>query len=121
MSGQIIGVEGPDGAGKETQARNLVARFAKEGYVVKYFDFPQYEETIFGGMVGKMLTGEYGPMKNISPYLASLPYALDRWMAVPEINQVRDKGGIAVLNLLSFLKLNNSFQAQFVDLLILCA
>lgn len=98
MSGATLGIEGPDGSGKGTQAELLVARLRDAGYAVHYFDFPQYETTFFGGMVGEMLSGQYGPMKSIDPHLASLPYAFDRWTATPFINEVRESGGIAVLN-----------------------
>lgn len=98
MSGKFICIEGADGSGKGTQADLLVKRLFNEGYKVKFFDFPQYEKTFFGEMSGKMLAGEYGPVENIDPNLASLPYAFDRWQASPEIKKTVNEGNIAIAN-----------------------
>ena len=41
-------------------------------------DFPQYYHTFHGKTVAKFLRGEFGGIDQVSPYLASLAYALDR-------------------------------------------
>lgn len=98
MPGAFICIEGPDGSGKEEQSKRLVSKLEENGLEVNFFDFPQYEKTFFGEMVGKMLAGEYGPMETINPHLASLPYAFDRWEASAAIRQTKSDGKIAVAN-----------------------
>lgn len=102
MRGSFICIEGPDGSGKGEQSERLVSRLKAEGFEVVSFDFPQYGETFFGDMVGEMLAGGYGPMENINPHLASLPYAFDRWQASGPIKRELSKGKIAVANRFTF-------------------
>lgn len=90
--GRFIVIEGADGTGKETQAKLLSKKLRDEGYLLENFDFPQYEKSFFGTLVGRFLTGEFGGLKEVSPYLASLTYAGDRWQAGPTINEILSKG-----------------------------
>ena len=59
---------------------------------VAFFDFPQYEKTLAGKLVGRYLKGEFGDPLLLSPYIASLPYALDRIAARDELNKALEKG-----------------------------
>ncbi|KKR46399.1 MAG: Thymidylate kinase [Parcubacteria group bacterium GW2011_GWA1_40_21] len=88
---KFIVIEGGDGAGKGTQAKLLVDRLSKETKVA-FFDFPQYEKTLAGKLVGRYLKGEFGDPLLLSPYIASLPYALDRIAARDELNKALEKG-----------------------------
>ena len=72
-------MDGIDGSGKATQTRLLLDRFEKEGYKTATIDFPQYYKNFFGKMTGRYLSGEFGKADEVSPYLASVLYALDRW------------------------------------------
>ncbi len=98
MPGLFIVLEGSDGSGKATQLDLLYKRIKKEikRKVVK-FDFPRYE-TFFGKLVGQYLAGDFGGIKEVSPYLASLTYALDRWSAKPEIEKYLQKEYIVLSN-----------------------
>lgn len=87
---KFIVIEGGDGAGKGTQAKLLVERMSKEGKV-SYFDFPQYE-ILTGKLVGRYLKGEFGDPLLLSPYIASLPYALDRVVARDELIKAIEEG-----------------------------
>lgn len=91
--GKFIVIEGGDGAGKETQAKLLVAVLLEKGSAA-FFDFPQYEDTVFGKLIGKCLSGEFGDFLNMSPYLSSLPYALDRASAKDKMKQALLKGHV---------------------------
>lgn len=93
---KFIVIEGGDGAGKGTQAKLLVEKLSKETKV-SFFDFPQYEKTLAGKLVGRYLKGEFGDPLLMSPYIASIPYALDRATAIDELNKAL-KEGIVICN-----------------------
>lgn len=77
MKGKFIVIEGIDGSGKGTQTELLVKRLRKEGIDLVTDDYPHYETSFWGKQVGRLLTGEFGELFTISPYLAALPYMLD--------------------------------------------
>ena len=70
-------IEGTDGSGKATQAKMLEKTLAKN-FPVKLFEFPRYTRSEFGRLIGRSLAGEFGDFLNLSPYLSSLPYIIDR-------------------------------------------
>ncbi|MBI4033560.1 hypothetical protein HY379_01035 [Candidatus Saccharibacteria bacterium] len=82
----FIVLEGSDGSGKTTQFKLLHERLQAVGHNVDAYDFPRYAETS-SYFVKRYLNGEYGPASEISPYTASLFYALDRYEAAPHIRQ----------------------------------
>ena len=77
IKGKFVVIEGIDGAGKGTQTELLVERLKKENKEVIVDDYPHYETSFWGKHVGRMLTGEFGQLFEINPYLAVLPYMLD--------------------------------------------
>lgn len=114
QKGKIIVIEGGDGSGKATQAQLLVSFLKKKKILVKYFDFPQYYKTFHGQTVARYLRGEFGPLDNVSPYLASLAYALDRLSAKNQMEDFLKKGGIIVAN--RYTPSNMAYQgARFTD------
>lgn len=86
MTGKLIVITGIDGSGKTVQTKLLYERLMKEGYPAVITDFPQYGRTFFADMVTKYLKGEFGSADSVSPYLASLLYAGDRWECKEQIN-----------------------------------
>ncbi len=107
-TGKFIVIDGSDGAGKKTQSDILIESLKKQGHSVAYYDFPQYEKTFFGKMVGRYLNGEFGEADQVSPYLASLLYAGDRWQASTAIKNDLALGKIVVSN--RFTQSNMGFQ-----------
>lgn len=96
--GKLIVIDGLDGSGKATQTKLLLARLKKEGYKTAVTDFPQYYTAFFGRMVGRYLSGEFGKANQVSPYLASILYALDRWQAKEKMQKWLKEGRIIVSN-----------------------
>lgn len=79
MPGQLIAIEGIDGAGKGTQAKLLHERFRAEGVRSALLSFPRYSETKFGSFVGEYLNGRFGSLDEVHPFLASLLFSGDRF------------------------------------------
>jgi len=96
--GVFVVLDGPDGSGKTTQVALLADRLKRMGKKVAIVDFPQYDKSFFGAMVGQYLKGEYGDVFKISPYLSSLLYALDRWSAAEQIRKLLKAGTIVLAN-----------------------
>lgn len=96
--GKLIVIDGLDGSGKATQTKLLIKRLKKEGYKTAVADFPQYYTTFFGKMVGRYLSGEFGTAKQVSPYLASVLFAADRWQAKEKMRQWLSEGRMVVSN-----------------------
>ena len=85
--GIFIVIDGTDGSGKATQTKLLASKLKKSGLKTKIIDFPQYENNFFGKMVGRYLSGEFGTSSEVSPYLASILYAGDRFESMSKIKQ----------------------------------
>ncbi|MBD3238058.1 MAG: hypothetical protein GF332_00260 [Candidatus Moranbacteria bacterium] len=78
LQGKILVFEGIDGSGKATQANLFFQWVKQQGIKVKKIDFPRYKTNFFGRFLKKCLTGKHGDFLKTDPYLASLPFALDR-------------------------------------------
>lgn len=96
--GKLIVIDGGDGSGKTTQSELLSSYLLKKGVKVKSFDFPRYYSSFHGKIVGRFLAGEFGGVNQVSPYLASLAYALDRAAAKPEMDEWLGHGGTIICN-----------------------
>jgi dTMP kinase len=94
-NGIFIVLEGADGSGKTTQFRLLTERLKAVGYDVEIFKFPQYDQPS-SHFVNNYLNGRYGPAGSISPYKASLFYALDRFEAAPKIREALNQGKVVL-------------------------
>lgn len=96
-SPKFIVIEGVDGSGKETQAKLLVKHLEDRGSYVMYLDFPQYDG-FYGQIVAKYLRGEFGSIEQVSPYLVSIVYALDRSTVREKVRSFLEGGGVVVAN-----------------------
>ena len=95
--GIFIVIDGTDGSGKTEQTKRLIARLSDAGHTVELADFPQYGKPS-AHFVEKYLRGEYGALKDIDAYRASLFYALDRFEASFDIRPALENGTIIVSN-----------------------
>lgn len=82
--GKLIVIDGTDGSGKKTQTHLLLKRLEKERITAATVSFPQYGKKS-AGLVEEYLNGKYGKPDTVSPYVASLFYALDRFDLSKEI------------------------------------
>ena len=89
--GKLIVIDGTDGSGKKTQTKLLIERFQREGYPAVSISFPQYGKKS-AGLVEEYLNGRYGGAEEVSPYVASLFYALDRFDLSAEIRTRLQEG-----------------------------
>lgn len=94
--GKFIVIDGTDGSGKATQTKLLVRKLKENKYKVRTIDFPQYEKNFFGKMVGRYLSGEFGSSSEVSPYLASILYAADRFETKNSIEKWLKDGYIVI-------------------------
>jgi len=95
--GKMIVVEGADGAGKGTQVKLLYDRLVVKGAKVEIFDFPRYHKST-GKLVGEVLAGKHGDFLQTSPYLAAIPYMLDRAAARDELNAALAESDVVLCN-----------------------
>ena len=96
--GQLVVLDGGDGSGKATQSSLLRNYLAKQKTNYRFYDFPRYYSSFHGKIVGRMLAGEFGELNSLSPYLASLAYALDRATVKEEISDFLESGGLIICN-----------------------
>lgn len=91
--GKLIAIEGIDGAGKTTQAKELVKHLNKTGYNASYSKEPT--EDVIGNFIReKILTGN---MK-ISPLALQYLFNADRAMHMEKIEKLLDQGMTIVMD-----------------------
>ncbi|MEI6533070.1 MAG: thymidylate kinase [Candidatus Roizmanbacteria bacterium] len=95
--GKLIVIDGGDGSGKTVQAKSLIKHLESLKIPVKYVDFPQYDQ-FYGKIIKRFLNGEFGKLEEVSPYLSSIPYALDRASIRDELITFLNTGGYVIAN-----------------------
>ena len=97
--GKLIVVEGSsDGIGKTTQYSMLKNHLEADGKEIISHHFPSYH-TYQGEPVTRYLSGEYGEIKDLSPYFINSLYAIDRGITwYTELKPLYDQGKIVLLD-----------------------
>lgn len=95
---KLIVIEGGDGAGKQTQSQALVARLQAKGYRAERIAFPCYETNIAGGLIKRLLHGEFGSVSALAPELRMLMFAADRFETLPRIQQAQAQNDVVVID-----------------------
>jgi dTMP kinase len=96
--GKIIVIEGLDGAGKGTQTERLVEYLRQENKKVATLDFPAYDRTPFGKIVGEFLNGGYCDPVAADPYATTLLFSGDRLYERDTILQLVETHDYVILN-----------------------
>lgn len=93
--GKLFVIDGTDGSGKQTQFNLLKESLDKNNIEYKVMSFPNYESPS-SALVKMYLSGEFGEnAKEISPYIASTFYAVDRYATFKkEYEEYYKNGGI---------------------------
>ena len=113
QTGKLLVIEGLDGGGKKTQSNLLYNHLLEDGFKTKLISFPLYD-TPAGKLVAAYLQGEIGNKEDVPPELPALFYALDRYQAKWDIEQLLEDGYIVVVDRYS--PSNLAFQtAKFPD------
>ncbi len=112
--GKLIVVEGVDSSGKATQTEKLVQKLKAEGYPVRQISFPDYDSD-FSVPVKRYLAGDLGKNANdVSPYAASLFYAIDRYASFKrDWGEFYKNGGILIAD--RYVTSNLVHQAAKID------
>lgn len=112
--GKLIIFEGLDGSGKTTQLNLLLEylekKFGKENFSV--YDFPRYYDNYWGGIVGRMMRGDFGT--RINPYLRSIYYLLDQADASNKFKKDLENGRNVICN--RYMTSSMIFQTGFFKL-----
>ncbi len=77
-NGKFLVLEGLDGSGKSVQYGKLCDYLRQTGHNLAPIDFPNYEGSFHGRLVGRYLRGEFGDTYEVNPYFSSWLYAGDR-------------------------------------------
>ena len=97
--GCLIAICGIDGSGKTVQTELLCRRAQQAGWSVQSMEFPRYREGFFGPLIARYLRGDFAKdPAAVSPYLAALPFACDRWEASPRLQGWLREGALVVCN-----------------------
>lgn len=98
-NGALIVLCGIDGSGKTVQSELLCQRLQRAGYRIRNVAFPRYEDGFFGELIARYLRGELSVEGDtLDPYVASLPFACDRWEARPDLRRWLEAGDVIVCN-----------------------
>ena len=96
--GVLIAIEGIDGAGKGTQAAQLISGLRARGLSANSLQFPRYSATSFGRSIGDYLNGRFGALDQVHPQLASVLYAGDRFESRGLLLQLLQQNDVVVLD-----------------------
>jgi dTMP kinase len=110
--GQLIAIEGLDGAGKNTLVTALGDRWRSDGLRVWTLTFPRYGASVTADLAAEALRGEHGDLRE-SVYAMAVMFALDRADAAAEIRAAVAGHDIVVLD--RYVASNAAYNAARLD------
>lgn len=115
--GKLFVIDGTDGSGKQTQFEKLKESLTRDKVDYKVVSFPNYDSPS-SALVKMYLSGEFGNnAKDVSPYVASTFYAVDRFATFKkDFQEYYNKGGIILAD--RYTTANMVHQAGKIDDLI---
>ena len=95
--GKLFVIDGTDGSGKQTQFELLTNRLKENNIDFRTTNFPNYDSPS-SSLVKMYLSGEFGEnAKDISPYIASTFYAVDRYATFKkDFEEYYNNGGLII-------------------------
>jgi dTMP kinase len=93
----FIVIEGIDSSGKKTQTNLLVKHLKSMGKKPEVLDFPTYNSPL-GKIIGNHLSGRIKPKYRVTPELAAMMFAADRYQYKDELFGKMKKGKILIAN-----------------------
>ena len=96
--GKLIVIESSDGAGKSTQSKIIESYLRDLGKSVAFYHFPMYGHNKFSELISRFLRGEFGSIKEVSPYFVANLYAMDRFMFLPELKKSLEENDVVLLD-----------------------
>lgn len=112
--GKFIVIDGTDGSGKQTQSELLIKRLETMGMPFETIDFPRYGQKSAILVDAYLKLGDFGPIDEVDPRVASTFYAVDRWHASEQIRKWLDAGRTVIAD--RFVASNMGHQgAKFTD------
>lgn len=96
--GVLIVFEGVDGSGKTTQCELAIQWLRESKQEVVTFDFPGYDRSMFGKMIGSFLKGEFGDPSKSDPFESTILFAGDRRHDQAKIAEALNRGAIVIMN-----------------------
>ncbi|RJQ83150.1 dTMP kinase [Amycolatopsis panacis] len=95
--GQLVVIEGLDGAGKRTLSDGLTAALKEAGASVAGLAFPRYGRSVHADLVRETLHRGHGDLAD-SVYGMAMLYALDRSGAADEIRELQAANDVVLLD-----------------------
>ena len=93
----LIVIEGLDGAGKRTLTQGLRAALQADGRSVATLAFPRYGQSVPADVAAEALHGDHGDLAG-SVYAMAMLFALDRAGAVGQIEELRLRHDVVILD-----------------------
>lgn len=94
--GKLIVIDGLDGSGKETQAKELLRRLTDVGKKVRKIEFPTYTKS--SALIEMYLSGTFGNEPgDVNAYAASTFFAVDRYASFKSEWEEDYRGGAMIL------------------------
>ncbi len=106
----LVAMEGADGAGKATAARNVRGALVARGLSAVVISFPRYTETVGGVALGEFLSGRM-PVP-VTPKAAAVLYGLDRLESVSFVAHAAATNDVVLLD--RYIASNMVYQASKV-------